>query len=343
MDNIIKPDTQSILLLCGRFNDESLDVSPLTQSEYYKLVSWMTTTGLKPSDLLESDDLSRFLEDVIIAGIVPERIIKLLQRKDILASEIERWTESGLWIISQFDKAYPSRFKERLGAHAPPILYGAGESGALDKGGLAIVGSRDVDEDGRTFARETAAGCARIDVQVISGGARGVDGEAMSAALEEGGKVVGILADTLERRAASGDSRDLITSGRLTLISQTHPKAGFQAGLAMARNKLIYALSDRALVVSSEFGSGGTWSGARDNLKAGWVPLYVRSGDDVPDGNRKLIKLGAYEACRDLGQKVIEFPGWRNVPASDYEGEVRPEEQDGNLNDSGKRQVDLLM
>jgi predicted Rossmann fold nucleotide-binding protein DprA/Smf involved in DNA uptake len=60
----------------------------------------------------------------------------------------------------------------------------------------------------------------------------------------------------------------------------------------MGRNKVIYALSSAAVVVSSAFETGGTWAGAIENLRAGWVPLLVRDGPGVPDGNRELIKRG---------------------------------------------------
>jgi len=62
----------------------------------------------------------------------------------------------------------------------------------------------------------------------------------------------------------------------------------------MGRNKQIYALADSALVISAETGRGGTWAGATEELKrAGRRPVFVRVGEDVPDGNRELTKLGA--------------------------------------------------
>jgi len=78
------------------------------------------------------------------------------------------------------------------------------------------------------------------------------------------------------------------------LVSPYHPAAGFSAGAAMARNKLIYALADVAVVVSSASGTGGTWEGATEAIKAGWVPVLVRDDDSVPDGNRELIRRGAH-------------------------------------------------
>jgi predicted Rossmann fold nucleotide-binding protein DprA/Smf involved in DNA uptake len=72
----------------------------------------------------------------------------------------------------------------------------------------------------------------------------------------------------------------------------------------MARNKVIYALSDVAVVVSSAQGSGGTWAGAVAALEAGWVPVLVRGGGEVPDGNRSLIARGG----RRIDLAAIEGP-----------------------------------
>ena len=47
-----------------------------------------------------------------------------------------------------------------------------------------------------------------------------------------------------------------------------------------------------AVVVSSAMGSGGTWTGALEAIEDGWVPVLVRDGEDVPDGNRALIAKG---------------------------------------------------
>jgi len=61
----------------------------------------------------------------------------------------------------------------------------------------------------------------------------------------------------------------------------------------MARNKLIYALSDAAVIAASAVGTGGSWAGAVEALDAGWVPVFVRAGEDVPEGNRQLLGRGA--------------------------------------------------
>ena len=92
----------------------------------------------------------------------------------------------------------------------------------------------------------------------------------------------------------SREARDFLADRRLLLISPYHPEAGFNVGNAMGRNKLIYALADYALVVSADHKKGGTWEGAQEELRRKPArPVFVRLGDSVPMGNRKLIDLGA--------------------------------------------------
>ena len=81
--------------------------------------------------------------------------------------------------------------------------------------------------------------------------------------------------------------------GRLVLISPYDPAAGFNVGHAMQRNKLIYALADAALVVTSDFEKGGTWAGAIEQLeRLHFVPVFVRKGADTGRGNSALLNRG---------------------------------------------------
>ena len=103
---------------------------------------------------------------------------------------------------------------------------------------------------------------------MISGGAKGVDAAAMNGAVEAGGAVIGVLADSLERRARSVALRNLVQDERVVLLSPNGSDVPFSVGLAMGRNRLIYCLADLAVVVSASEGEGGTWAGATEALKA---------------------------------------------------------------------------
>jgi predicted Rossmann fold nucleotide-binding protein DprA/Smf involved in DNA uptake len=104
---------------------------------------------------------------------------------------------------------------------------------------------------------------------------------------------VGILPDSLGRNAVSARYREGLIAGRLALVSPYDPEARWFAFTAMERNKLIYALSEAALVVAAAAESGGTWAGAVEALECRRVTMYVKTAGVVPEGNRKLLARGA--------------------------------------------------
>jgi predicted Rossmann fold nucleotide-binding protein DprA/Smf involved in DNA uptake len=288
-------DTKAILLLCGHLGS-GCDFEPLSLGDYNQIVRWLLSKTMRPADLLAGTAIHDVALDT---GISEERLNALVKRGVKLGFAVEQWNQSGLWVISRSDAEYPRRYKDHLKEKAPPLLFGAGDPVLLQGGGLAIVGSRDVDETGQTFAGDVAAWCARGGMPVISGGARGVDQIAMASALEAGGIVIGVLSDTLLRRSVTREARNALADGRLLLVSPYHPEAGFTVGNAMGRNKLVYALADYGLVVSAEHKKGGTWEGAVEELKRKpGRPVFIRMTGSVPVGNRKLLELGG-----------IPFPG----------------------------------
>ncbi len=164
----------------------------------------------------------------------------------------------------------------------------------METGGLAVVGSRNVDDRLIAYSEGVGRVAAAGGQAVISGGARGVDQAAMRGALAAGGAAVGILADSLERAALARHNRDALMGHRLVLVSPYDPAAGFNVGHAMGRNKYIYALSDCAVVVNADYEKGGTWAGAVEQLeRLRLVPVFVRNGPDAGKGNAALLRRGA--------------------------------------------------
>jgi predicted Rossmann fold nucleotide-binding protein DprA/Smf involved in DNA uptake len=287
----ILSDTQAVLLLCGYFGKMAPgSVKPLAAGEYGRLAKWLVERQQRPSDILDMEDAD--LAAVVEAKLEPSRVRLLLKRGTALALATEKWLRSGLWILSRSDEEYPKHLRKRLGIDAPALLYGAGDPQLLLRGGLAIVGSRNASEAALEFTREVAARCGTEGIAVVSGGARGIDSAAMQAAGEAGGIAIGVLADGLLAAIRNRQNRIGLEAGKLALLSPFYPEAGFNAGNAMARNRCIYALADYALVVQSDLNKGGTWAGATENLREGWVPVFVRSDPSAP-GNAELIRKGA--------------------------------------------------
>jgi predicted Rossmann fold nucleotide-binding protein DprA/Smf involved in DNA uptake len=259
-----------------------------TPAEYRKFELSLSKLDLQPADLL--DDVERLRD----ASIDIDRVKRLLGRGFQLSQAIESWQARAIWIVSTWDEFYPQRLKTRLTTRAPVVIYGCGKRSLFDLGGLAVVGSRAVDNWLVEYTLHIGELASQAGVPVVSGGARGIDQAAMRGALEAGGKAIGVLADSLGRAALNREHRDLLMDGQLVLISSFDPSAGFNVGHAMQRNKFIYALSDLSLVVNSDLETGGTWAGAVEQLeKLHFVPVYVRSTGEIGEGLTALERKGA--------------------------------------------------
>lgn len=307
----LTPNTQAILLLtapliAGR-SEPSRDL--LSLGEYNRLTRILRENQKQPADLIGAD--AEELLELCAQPFGRARLDALLGRGFLLSQAVERWNARAIWVISRADSRYPKRLKARLKEDAPPLLYGCGDIALLEKGGLAVVGSRHVDDELISFTEAVGRLSAEAHRTIVSGGAKGIDRAAMHGALLAGGDVAGVMADSLERAALARDNREPLMEGRLVLISPYDPAAGFNVGHAMQRNKLIYACADAALVVTSDFEKGGTWAGAIEQLeRLRFVPVFVRNGVNAGKGNAALLHHGGKpwpnpQSGNELGMALV--------------------------------------
>ncbi|HMJ64454.1 MAG TPA: DNA-processing protein DprA [Candidatus Binatia bacterium] len=312
---ILSEDGHVVLALCSGLGlkDPSGapdDLAPLKLSEWNEVEKQLQSAGLTPSKAFAGRSATEIASSLKVAVGEAERLARLADRGGRLALELERLFSAGLWAVTRVDETYPARLAKALKQHAPSVLFGAGDIQLLARAGVAVVGSRNIDETGVRFAKEIGGKAARSRLSVVSGGAKGTDRLAMEGALEADGVAVGAMADSLERTVRQPDVRQFIIEDRLALVTPYSPSAGFSVGAAMGRNKLIYGLADYAIVVSSEFQSGGTWAGATEALKAGWCPVFVRTADSAPQGNRELVKLGAVSLPETELSEITDLRAW---------------------------------
>ena len=118
------------------------------------------------------------------------------------------------------------------------------------------------------------------------------------------------MSDSMERAAVARENLEPLMDKRLVLVSPYDPAAGFNVGNAMQRNKVIYALGDAGLVVTSDFEKGGTWTGAIEQLERfHFIPVFVRNGSNAGRGNPALIQHGGLpwpnpENASELGRVI---------------------------------------
>ncbi len=155
--------------------------------------------------------------------------------------------------------------------------YVAGDVRLLKEPAVSIIGSRKISETGADQARTLAAGLAAAKIVVMSGLAQGVDTEAMTAAIEAGGRTIGVIGTPLDKAypAANARLQETVYRDHL-LVSPFANGAVVRSGNFPRRNKLMSALSDATVVIEASDKSG-TLHQARECVRLGrWLFIARR-------------------------------------------------------------------
>ena len=287
----ISEQSMIAILLCSHLGlGQNKDLKPFTLTEWNDVSDVLKKNNEAASLLFQKENT--VLEQGVFTKQKIDRIHSLLDRSGAAALEIEFWLQRGIQIITIFDDNYPKLLKKRLQKKAPPVLFYAGDINLSNKIGISIVGSRNIDEAGMEFTKKLVSKAAKENLVIYSGGARGVDSISEKAALEEGSAVISFIADSLASKIKKRDVIDAILGKRLLLLSDVKPDVGFSAARAMNRNKYVYAASYGTFVVAADYKSGGTWSGAIENIKYNWTKEFVWEQERY-SGNKALISIGA--------------------------------------------------
>lgn len=185
------------------------------------------------------------------AGIREAR--KTLRRR--AEREITQAAKLGVTPLSREDAGYPAAFAEL--PDPPAVIY---VRGSLSVGvpRVAIVGSRRATLYGRRVADGMAIGLAERGVEVVSGGARGIDEAAHAGALGASGKTIAVLGSGL-RNPYPEEHKELfsrIVEGGGALISEFPLDIEPRPENFPRRNRLISGLSAAVVVVEAARRSG---------------------------------------------------------------------------------------
>ncbi len=196
-------------------------------------------------------------------------------------------------IIKKEDKRYPKLLKNI--PDSPEVLYCIGDVGLLEGKKLAAVGSRKCSEYGKTTAMRIGEACARYDVTLVSGMAKGIDSFAHIGTLKAGGKTIAVLGcgvnicyprenrKLYEQIAAEG-----------LLISELPPDTAPMPYTFPMRNRIISGISDATCVVEAGTGSGALITAERAAVQGRdvfAVPGNINSRYSL--GTNKLLTDGA--------------------------------------------------
>ena len=307
-------NSQVLILLCSHLCVEN-DIRPLEPREWSALAKKLMEEKLCPGDLLffEKNCIAQRLH---LDDETSKRYQRLLDRAGSMEFALSDYENMGIYPVTRADALYPKALKKKLGNSCPPLFYAAGNLDLLNTKTVGYVGARTVDEKDLRFTRETIGKTVRHGYGVVTGGARGIDSASSECALSEGAPVIEYLADSLLKKLRRSEYVKAIQNGRLLALSVAKPDAGFNVGMAMMRNRYIYAQSSGTVIVHSDLNKGGTWTGATENLQKNWCPSFCW---DYPyPGNQELIKRGAFPIKDNWNGNVSSENGNENCKQMEF-------------------------
>lgn len=138
---------------------------------------------------------------------------------------------------------------------APPVLAAHGHCQLLEKPMIAIVGARNASAAARKMTDILAADLSAAGLIIVSGLARGVDGTAHQAGLNNGTiAVIGNGAAHAYPRDNADLQASIIEQG--LMLSENPPETAPQASLFPRRNRIIAGLSLGVIVIEAARRSG---------------------------------------------------------------------------------------
>jgi len=208
--------------------------------------------------------------------------------------------EAGARVVLSGDASYPPALRQL--ASPPALLYLRGQL-APSRPRAAVVGSRDAGEDGIQIARGFGTALARAGVEVVSGGARGIDSAAHEGAVGVPGSTVAVLGcgiDVDYPKENSGLFQRMIEGGG-AVITEFPPGTPPAAGNFPRRNRIVAALADAVVVVRAALRSGALITA--DHAATLGRPIFA-----VPGDARDLLAEGPNALLRNKAARPAPGP-----------------------------------
>ena len=210
-------------------------------------------------------------------------------------AELRRLADQGFGFIGRSDGAFPPLLRA---IHDPPpglFLRSVGAAELLSRPAVAIVGARACSPYGRQVARRLARELAAAGLVVVSGLARGVDGEAHRGALEAGGPTIAVLGCGIDRDYPAAHrplAREIAESG--LIVSEYAPGVEPAPWRFPARNRVVAGLCAATVVVEARERSGALITAdlaLEEGREVFAVPGEITSA--LSAGSNALLRLGA--------------------------------------------------
>jgi DNA processing protein len=252
------------------------------------------------------------------SSLPPEAASALIKsRGGALELRLKELNKRGCSYVSIFNERYPALLKAI--EDAPLGLYVMGRLPESGKAAAALIGSRRCSEYGLSAAGLLGKGLAENGVTVVSGMARGIDGQAHRAAIEAGGETIAVLGSGLDICYPPEHKRLMEDIARHGAVISEYPfgtppdKFNFPA-----RNRIVSGVSGVVIVVESEERSGTSITVSKA-LEQGRTVMAVPGSvfSRFSKGTNYLIYCGAAPV---LSVDDVLFELKKDIPAREARG-----------------------
>ena len=291
---------QGFLLLTSQLGDP--DRKPLSAAQFRNLAK----RTLDAKREVTARDLE--IEDLLTMGYdlpMAERIYGLLGGTNQLREYLKRAENCDCYPITRLNPAYPLAVRQRLGLDSPGVLWAKGDDSLLNRPAVAVIGSRELRAENQRFAESVGREIAEQGYVLVSGNAKGADRTAQEACLEAGGKVISVVADSLQKQPLRRN---------ILYISLDEFDRGFSAQRALRRNHVIHSMAALTVAAQCTLGKGGTWDGILANLRNGWTPicLFGDSSEAALDMQSRGVQIVSESDLQDLSALAAGSPNFIN-------------------------------
>ena len=252
------------------------------------------------------------LESIEGIGTIRASSIKAFQNFQSSEDEIafiEKYKITPLFIT---DKNYPQRLLNCY--DSPALLYYRGNADLNTSKIIAVVGTRNNSDYGKTVCEKIMEDLASENILVVSGLAFGIDTIAHKAALKNNLQTIAVLAHGLDRIYPAQNktlAKQMIEHGGLLteFISHTNPdKQNFPK-----RNRIVAGISD-AVIIMETGKKGGSLITAElgNNYNKDVFAIPGRVNDSKSEGCNYLIKNNK-AALINGADDLLEMMNWKPV------------------------------
>lgn len=207
-----------------------------------------------------------------VSYIPPEHWQEITLRD--LLSDTSRWPDDGPQ-LSFLDNLTPNRSAIRF------HVFVAGDISLIKQPCVSVIGTRKVSLEGAARARRVAKELVRHGVVVISGLAEGVDTEAMTAAIANGGHTIGVIGTPLDKTypAKNAELQEEVYRDHLLISQFAHGTTTYKSNFPQ-RNRLMAFLSDASVIIEASDTSGTLHQAAECQRLGRWLFISKSIAED---------------------------------------------------------------